>query len=226
MPPTETYQRVAAPAVGARASPSSAKAQPTAAALRRAGRHRLPCCAGSSIHPREPGGGGEVALPRDQPLAGELRAGLLERDVGRRQDHVGLLELLVAELRPRPRELEHLPEQPPEALLVPRLDEGDDLVVQLVQPRGLPVLQTVLALGRDADDHLPSPAFSPAPLPASSAGLPPPPGPSSAFIFASSASTSLELVSSFSWRSMSSLPPESNWVRSSKVPAFSNSSTA
>src|SRR5438034_5318798 len=150
-----------------------------------------------------------IGLTRNQALAGELLLRLLEREVGRRQDHVRLLQLVVAQFRPGPGEGEHLVEQRAEGLRVPGLDHGHRLVVQLVELGSLVVIQPVLALGRDAHDHWPSPAFSPAPLPASSAGLSAPLGPSSAFILASSASTSLDVVSSLSWRSMSSSPEPS-----------------
>ena len=43
---------------------------------------------------------GHTDLVRDQPVAGELATGLDERQVGRREDHVGLLELVLAELVP------------------------------------------------------------------------------------------------------------------------------
>src|ERR671915_423500 len=156
---------------------------------------------------------------RDQALSCELALRLLERHVARREDHVRLDQLVVVERVAVARhQLEHLGPELAEADLVALLDRAHGAVVQLVEAVGVLVGQAELALPRDPDDH----AFS---FPCSSAGESPPPLPSSAFIFASSSSTCAPLVSSFSWRSMSSSPGPS-WVMSSKVPAASSSSTA
>src|SRR5262249_61627156 len=107
----------------------------------------------------------------------------LEREVARRDDHVGGLDLVVGKtlallLHERP----HLAEPRAELLLVVAVERGDGPVVELVQPFREPFGDPVLALGHQADDHAPSSFFSP-------------PAPSSAFILASSSSTCVLVVS-------------------------------
>src|SRR5829696_3318459 len=152
----------------------------------------------------------------DQAIAGELGRRLDERGVGRRDDHVGALELLgVDQASLGPHERQQLLEALVKGVLVARLDRLDDGVVEVVEAVGLLVGEVVLALGRDPDDH----AWPSCCLPCSSAGVSaPPPSPSSAFIFARSSSTWLCEVSSCSWRSMSSWPPPSRRL-SSNAPA-------
>src|SRR5262249_3719512 len=153
-----------------------------------------------------------------QALAAELGPGLVERDVGRGHDHVGGLEAVLRHrLAVLADELDQLVERLAELLLVARLAGHHGLVVELVEHFGGAFGQLVLPFGGDPDDHdacpcsAPSPelepelepALEPEPAPSSPA-LGDEPAPSSAFILASSESTSLELESSRSWRSMSS----------------------
>src|SRR3954454_24042061 len=170
-------------------------------------RSRLPVVTETSIR--------GLALPR------ELLRRLDERGVGRRQDHVGALELLSVEQRALAADQrEQLLEALVERVLVAAVDRLDDAVVEVVEAVGVLVGEAVLTLRRDADDHAcPS-------LPGSSAGVSVAvPWPSSAFIFARSSSTALCDVSSWSWRSMSSPPPPSARL-SSKAPEASSSSIA
>ena len=74
----------------------------------------------------------------------------------------------------------------------PRLDGGHDGVVELVEAGVQAVVEVVLALAGDADDHACLPSSPAGSWPASP---PPDPAPSSAFIFASSSSTWLWLES-------------------------------
>src|SRR5690348_14171851 len=171
---------------------------------------------------------GGAKLTRDQALAAELRPGLLEGDVGRGHDHVGLLQAVLRDrLAVLANELDQLVERLAELLLVPGVAGRHGLVVELVEHLGVAFGELVLPLGGDPDDHdacpcsalSPEPEPEPEPEPApSSPALCVDPAPSSAFILASSESTSLELDSWRSWRSMSSSPAPS-WVRSSNVPA-------
>ena len=166
---------------------------------------------------------------RDQALALELRLRLLERDVGRRQDHVrarrGRRRRPARRARGRSRAASSKASW--KCCLVVGLAGADGRVVELVELGHVGVGDLVLALVRDPDDHCAcswlaprlaggadalSPAVAaraacplPSPAPSSPAGARPP-TPSSAFIFASSASTSLVLESCLSWRSMSSSP--------------------
>src|SRR4051794_14507291 len=154
-----------------------------------------------------------------QPIPSELLARLDEREVGRRQDDLGGLEVVVVErLALGAHHVQELLERRVEGVLVAAIDGGDGRVVELVEPRVVAVVESVLALVRDPDDHAGPPsgsclAWSPSPVP------------SSAFILASSSSSSLEELSWASWRSMSSWPGPSA-VRSSNVPAASSSETA
>src|SRR3954463_16603132 len=158
-------------------------------------------------------------LVRDQALARELVAGLGERDVPRRHDHVGDNELLVRQRVAVGRdELEQLVEELAKAGLVALLDRAHRAVVELVEAVAVLVGDLELTLAGDADDHAPS-------LPSPRAGASPPPEPISAFILASSSSTWAPAPSDASSRSMSSCPSPS-WVMSSNVPAASSSSTA
>src|SRR5215218_1141810 len=155
----------------------------------------------------------------DEPLPAELLAGLGEGDVGRRKDELGRLEVVVVErLALAAHEVQQLLEPRVEAGLVEGRDGADDGVVELVEPRVVAVVEPVLALVGDPDDH----CWPPSP---SCLDCPPEPWPSSAFILASSSSTSLDELSCASWRSMSSWPGPSA-VRSSNVPAASSSETA
>src|SRR5215207_3354736 len=163
-----------------------------------------------------------VPSVRDQPVARELALGLLKAHVARRQDHVGLDQLVLGDLvAVAGHDLEHLRPELAEAGLVALLHGGDGAVVQLVEAARVLVGQPELPLTGDADDH--GAGFSASPC--SSAGASPPPDPSSAFIFESSSSTWAPAPSCASSRSMSSWPWPS-WVRSSNVPAASSSSTA
>src|SRR3954469_14056589 len=170
---------------------------------------------------------GGRALVGDEAVARELLAGLDEAEVGRRQDDVGFLELVVGE-RPAvaAHELEHLLEDLVEAILVAGLHRGHRVVVERVQALGVLLGQVVLPLGGDADDHA---GFSFGAAVSSPAGRVPwaaaLPWPSSAFMRARSSSTAEEDVSSCSWRSMSSWPAVSeSW--SSNAPDASSSSMA
>src|SRR3954451_19615403 len=168
-----------------------------------------------------------MASVRDQPVAGEVLAGLDEAEVGRRDDQVGLLELLVVEPLPvAAHQLEHLLEDRVEAALVAAVDRRDRIVVQFVEPLPVAVGEPVLALRGDPHDHAGFSCWGVAsPSPASSACGGGDPWPSSAFMRARSSSTCDEEVSSASWRSMSS-PPEPSWRLSSNAPEASSSSTA
>src|ERR1700733_3611720 len=153
---------------------------------------------------------GGASSARDQNLAAEIRPGLLERDVGRREDHVRGVEPIVADRLPlladeREQAIERLVEMLPIATLTRR----DRVVVELIQLGGVVVPDVVLPLGGDPDDHGACPWEGPAcsasagaaagELPApSSPTLVGEPVPSSAFIFASSESTSLVLDSALS----------------------------
>src|SRR4051794_25372053 len=164
---------------------------------------------------------------RDQAVAGEVLAGLDEREIGRREDEVRLGEVLRAERRAlAAHELEQLLERLVEAVLVPRFHGGDRVVVQLVEPVRVLVREPVLALGGDPDDHglLSGCAGSPSPdSRACGGGVVP--WPSSAFIRARSSSTADCELSWCSCRSMSSWPAVSeSW--SSNAPEASSSSIA
>src|SRR3954469_14916234 len=183
-----------------------------------------------SIPPSEPPAGPAArtrASVRDQPVARELVPRLVEGEVRRRDDHVGLLQVVVAEpVALPPHELEHLLEERVEARLVARLDRGDRLVVELVEAWRVLVGEPVLILRRDADDHrCPSWGCCEG-VPSSSAGaLGAEPWPSSSLSFSRSSSPTLDEAGWASWRSMSSWP--SVRVRlSSKAPAASSSSIA
>ena len=126
---------------------------------------------------------------RDQPVAGELLGRLREGDVGRRQDHVGRLELVVGErgVRRSRTSSSIWPSRSRKPASSPASTACHDLVVELVQARRRRSSgEAVLALARDADDHVP--AASPWPCRPSGRASPPP-EPSSAFILASSSST-------------------------------------
>src|SRR6202035_3274215 len=72
-------------------------------------------------------------LPRDQALARELRLGLLERGVGRGEDHVRAEEAVVRHwLALCADELEHPGEGVAESILIVRLARDDGRVVELV----------------------------------------------------------------------------------------------
>src|SRR5579859_5491096 len=184
---------------------------------------------------------GTRSLLRDQAFTGEIVPDVLHRAVRGREDHIRPLETVVGHLLPVPAyEVHHLLKDLAELLLVTGLAGGHGPVVQLIQRLDVVLQQLVLALRGDPDDHCAEPCEGseagaaspacrapespPAPAPSSPAGgeLP---VPSSAFIFSSSASTSVELESCLSWRSMSS-SPEPSWVRSSNVPAASSSPAA
>src|SRR4051794_10778200 len=173
-----------------------------------------------------------LATPRsvgDEALAGELRARFRERQIRRGDDHVGLLEHVVGDGRAvTADEIEQGLERRCEALLVPRLDGGHDLVVEVVELVHVLVGELVLPLGRDAHDHAGrsgdgagAPASSPLPS-ACGVGVP---WPSSARNRARSSSTAEAEDSSCSCRSMSSWPAvRLSW--SSNAPAASSSSIA
>src|SRR5205085_7454852 len=164
------------------------------------------------------------ALVRDQPLARELGRGLVEADVGRRQDHVRPDQLVVVDRPARAlHELEQLAPDLAELRLVPCLHCGDGRVVELVESVGLVVWELVLTVRRDPDDH-----WAGSCLPCSRAGdsAGAGAGPSSAFIFASSSSTCAPEESCESSLSMSSSPPSPSAVMSSNAPAASSSCTA
>src|SRR4051812_49043212 len=137
---------------------------------------------------------------RDQALSSELILGFGEADVAGREDHVGLHQLVVAELLAVGRhQLEHLAPELSEPGLVALLHRAHRSVVELVEPVRVGIGQLELPLPGYADYHWD--------WPSSSAGLsPPPPEPSSAFILASSSSTCWPAPSDASSRSMSSWP--------------------
>src|SRR5919108_1137100 len=88
-------------------------------------------------------------LIRDQALARELGLGLLEGDVARREDDVGLDQLVLVErVAIAGDKLEHLRPQLAEGRLVALLDGRDGAVVQLVQALAVLVGEAVLALPR------------------------------------------------------------------------------
>src|SRR4029079_19576980 len=132
----------------------------------------------------------------NQPVAAELLAGLRERDIGRRQDVVGHTQGIVRDMLAGAHEREQLLERLVEAVLVVGVDRGDDGVVELVELRVLTVVQAVLALARDPDDHWASPLCSWPPSSCPCGGALP--DPSSAFIWASSSSTTDFVDSSLS----------------------------
>src|SRR4051812_26079587 len=137
----------------------------------------------------------------DQAFAGELLAGLGERQVGRREGVLrGLEGVGVERLRLGADDGGQVLAGGGEAVLVARLDRPDDRVVELVEAGVEAVVQAVLSLVGDADDHACPPS------PSCLASPPCEPGFSSAFIFASSSSTSLEELSCAGWRFLSSLP--------------------
>src|SRR4051794_36037746 len=85
----------------------------------------------------------------DQALARELRARLVEGDVGGREDHVGLHQLVVIErLAVGLHQLEHLAPQLPEAGFVALLHRAHRAVVELVEPLSVAVGQLELPLAR------------------------------------------------------------------------------
>ena len=89
---------------------------------------------------------------RPSPVNCSPRLG--ERQVRRREDHVGLLEHVVGDgLAVAADELEQRLERRLEALLVAGLDRRHDLVVELVELVGVLVGDLVLPLGGDPDDH-------------------------------------------------------------------------
>src|SRR3954452_23882329 len=150
----------------------------------------------------------------DEAVTRELVTGLGERQIRRRDDHVGLLEHVVADgPAVAAYELQQRREGRQKGLLVTRLDGRDDLVVQLVEAVGVLVGEVVLPFGGDADDHAGrssdgvggagAGAGVAAGSPEPSAGCGAAPCPSSARKRARSSSTAEELESSCSWRSMS-----------------------
>src|SRR5947208_13033087 len=86
------------------------------------------------------GGGGSFLSRRrgasvgDQALAGEVTAGLFERQVGRRQDHVRALQLVVVDARAG---VAHVVDQRlvgrRKLLLAPALNGRDDGALELVE---------------------------------------------------------------------------------------------
>jgi hypothetical protein len=159
-----------------------------------------------AFYPFVPAGGAqqrdnERELRLKAQIGAELpvEAELDEAEVGRRDDHVGLLDLVVAEpLAVAAHQLEHRLEELVEAVLVARLDRGDGLVVEVVEPGRILVGQPVLILGRDPDDHAgrscsEGSPLAPEPSSPAAGALP---EPSSAFIRARSSSTALPEVSS------------------------------
>ena len=118
-----------------------------------------------------------------------------------RQDDVGGVEVVVLELLALgAHDLQQLLEGRVEASSSPDVDRPHGGVVELVEARVQAVVEAVLPLVGDPDDHEPWPSSICLDSPA------PEPGPSSAFILASSSSTWVELESCASWRSMSSWP--------------------
>ena len=110
-----------------------------------------------------------------------------------------------------------------EAVLGARLDDPHHPFLELVEVLALAVVEAVLVLAGDADDHRGhSPLAACSALPEAIWGAGWEPEPSSLLSFARSSSTAGWLESSLSWRSMSS-SPEPIWVMSSKVPAASSS---
>src|SRR4051812_26343419 len=90
----------------------------------------------------------------NEAVAGEGFAGLDEREIRRRQDHVGLLEHVVADRRAfTAYEVEHRVKERVEALLIPGLNGRDGVVVELVELVRVVIGDLVLALRGDADDH-------------------------------------------------------------------------
>ena len=225
------------PSTAARSARSTASGWPSGASL---GLTRTPGGAGGDggrqarARPApgilNPGASSEP-LVGDQALAAELVVGLGEREVRRREDHVGLLELVLAELAAR---------RCARARASPRRPRGSG-------PRRRPrrrrppgcrasLSRSASSSGRRYWSSVAIRTITPG-RPGSAAALvgrarPPRgpgdgalPWPSSAFIFARSSSTWLPEVSSASWRSMSSWPAVS--VRlSSNAPAASSSSIA
>src|SRR5581483_1046493 len=150
---------------------------------------------------------------RDEALAREQLARLVEREVLRRQHGVRRHELLVREAGAAVADGRGQRLQPvPERALIVRLDGSHDRIVELVQPLEQRVVDAELPLAEQPDDHVASPSicFGASPCP------------SSAFIFASSSSTWLPCEICASCRSMSS-PDE---VRSVSAPDAVSSSTA
>src|SRR6266508_2439300 len=148
---------------------------------------------------------------RNEPLALEELTGLLEREVGRRHDHIGRRQLGVVE---RLALVAHSPGQllelRSEALLVACLEQFDGRIVELVQSLGRLVGEPELALAHQPRDHRSSSfCFSPVP--------------SSAFILASSSSTCDVEATCASSRSSCDWSPA---VKSSSVPEATSSSTA
>src|SRR4051794_12019349 len=168
---------------------------------------------------------------RDEAFTRELVTGLLERQVGGRDDHVGLLQHVVADgLAVGADELDEGGEGGVEGLLVSGLDGADDLVVELVEPVGVRVREVVLPLRGDPDDHAGrswegAGAGVDAGSPEPSAAWGAVPWPSSARSRLRSSSTAEAEDSSCSWRSMSSWPAvRLSW--SSNAPEASSSSMA
>src|SRR5207247_8417209 len=99
-----------------------------------------------------------------------------------RQDVVRHAEVVVGSALPTAHERQQLLERGVERVLVAGVDRGDDGVVELVELVVLAVVEVVLALARDPDDHwAPPPSICPC-----CGELP---EPSSALIWASSSST-------------------------------------
>src|SRR5215210_2549385 len=147
---------------------------------------------------------------RDEAVFREERPRLLERQIARGDQRLGWGEVVLRQLPALASDHRgHLVEKAVELRLVAGLEGLHRLVVQLVQALAELVVDLVLALSHDPDDHCSSSfCFSPAP--------------SSPFSFASSSSTWLcdEIWAS----SRSRLEPCS--VKSSRAPASVSSSTA
>src|SRR5580693_6669997 len=92
-------------------------------------------------------------LVGDEALAGEFPAGLVEAEVGGREDHVGALQLVVAQRRAlRTHVVQQRGEGIGEAVFAAAVDDRQRFAAQLVDARGVTVREPVLTLAGDADD--------------------------------------------------------------------------
>src|SRR6478735_11703190 len=178
---------------------------------------------------------GRAASARDEAVVAQELTDLVDRRVRRRQDQVGLVEsvdLVVRTAGP------HGGQQPvqggAEHRFVARVDGLLDLVVETVEGVERVVVEVVLTLAEDADDHArpPSPVSPSArTVSGSAARMSPLSSPDSmacgvepAFSRASSASTSAVELRASSSREMSS--PALSWEASSRAPEAISSSMA
>src|SRR5207237_6937426 len=103
-------------------------------APRSPGTTRSPACAGSTPPTRSATGSSSSASVGEQALAGELLAGLREREVRRGEDQRGLAEVVVAQRRAAgAHQLQQLAVGAGEGRLVRGLHGADRRVVELVE---------------------------------------------------------------------------------------------